>query len=52
MYKRARLGEILQFTGVSAPYEVPKGADIVVDTKKDDVETCVKRKKDGSYYSG
>lgn len=41
MYKRARLGEISEFTGVSAPFEVPDDADIVVDTEKNDVETCV-----------
>jgi adenylylsulfate kinase len=32
MYKRARSGEIKEFTGVSAPYEAPERADLVVDT--------------------
>ncbi|MFH1594014.1 MAG: adenylyl-sulfate kinase [Candidatus Omnitrophota bacterium] len=41
MYKRARRGEIAQFTGVSAPFEEPKTANIVIDTKKNDIETCV-----------
>lgn len=41
MYKRARLGEIQQFTGVSAPFEEPDDANIVIDTKKHDVEECV-----------
>jgi adenylyl-sulfate kinase len=41
MYKRARLGEIPDFTGVGAPFEVPKSADIAVDTEHRDVEECV-----------
>ncbi|NQU95133.1 MAG: adenylyl-sulfate kinase [Candidatus Omnitrophica bacterium] len=43
MYKRARLGEIKEFTGVSAPFEEPDSADIVVDTENQDPETCVKQ---------
>lgn len=34
LYKRARAGEIAQFTGVSAPYEAPPRADLVLDTGK------------------
>ena len=32
LYKRARARELADFTGVSAPYEVPRRAEIVVDT--------------------
>jgi len=32
LYKRARAGEIPDFTGISAPYEAPENADLVVDT--------------------
>lgn len=32
LYKRARLGEIPQFTGISAPYEFPQAPELVVDT--------------------
>ncbi|MBL6957378.1 MAG: adenylyl-sulfate kinase [Rhodospirillales bacterium] len=32
LYKRARLGEIPEFTGISAPYEQPAAAELVVDT--------------------
>jgi adenylyl-sulfate kinase len=32
LYRRARTGEIPQFTGVSAPYEVPDSPEVVVDT--------------------
>jgi adenylylsulfate kinase-like enzyme len=32
LYKKARAGIIKDFTGVSAPYEIPANADIVMDT--------------------
>lgn len=32
LYKKARLGEIKDFTGISAPYEVPKNPDLIVST--------------------
>ena len=41
MYKKARSGEIPQFTGVSAPFEEPKNADIIVDTKENNLEECI-----------
>jgi len=31
LYKRARAGEIKNFTGVSSPYEAPQDADVVLD---------------------
>jgi len=32
LYKKARAGEIKEFTGISDPFEEPKDADIVLDT--------------------
>jgi bifunctional enzyme CysN/CysC len=32
LYKKARRGEIANFTGISSPYEAPDDAEIVVDT--------------------
>ena len=32
LYKKARLGEIKEFTGISSPYEAPLNPEIVVDT--------------------
>jgi bifunctional enzyme CysN/CysC len=40
-YRRARTGEIPDFTGVSAPYEPPRNAELVLDTARDDVESCM-----------
>jgi len=34
LYKKAREGEIKDFTGISAPYEEPENAEIVLDTEK------------------
>jgi bifunctional enzyme CysN/CysC len=34
LYKRARAGEIANFTGVSSPYEAPEHPDIVLDGSK------------------
>ncbi len=42
MYKRARLGEIPEFTGISAPFEEPGDADIIVETQTKNVEECVR----------
>jgi adenylyl-sulfate kinase len=41
LYQKARDGIIPQFTGVSAPYEAPENATIVLDTENSDVSACV-----------
>ena len=41
LYKKARDGEIANFTGISSPYEVPKNAEIVVKTAQMTTEECV-----------
>jgi bifunctional enzyme CysN/CysC len=43
LYKRARRGEILDFTGISAPYEPPEKPELAVDTANHDVAACVER---------
>lgn len=43
LYKKARAGEIPEFTGISAPYEEPENAEIVVDTGELDVDECTIR---------
>lgn len=40
LYKRARAGEIKNFTGIDDPYEEPVNPDLIVDTTKLDVEEC------------
>ena len=41
LYRKARAGEIKDFTGVSAPYEAPESPDLVIDTAKLSVPECV-----------
>jgi len=41
LYKRARAGEIKDFTGISSPYEAPENAEIVVDTGSGGLEDTV-----------
>jgi len=43
LYKKARSGEISQFTGVSAPYETPESADLTVDTSLHSVAESVEQ---------
>ena len=43
MYKKARAGQIPEFTGVSAVFQEPLDADIVVDTEHLSVDDCVKQ---------
>jgi bifunctional enzyme CysN/CysC len=38
LYKKARSGEIPNFTGISSKYQVPENADICVDTSKMSLE--------------
>jgi adenylylsulfate kinase len=38
LYKKARAGEIKEFTGISAPYEEPENAEITIDSSKMSVE--------------
>ncbi len=41
LYKKARSGEIANFTGISAPYEEPAEPEIRVNTEELNVEECV-----------
>jgi bifunctional enzyme CysN/CysC len=41
LYKKARSGEIQEFTGVSAPYEAPENPEIVVETATQTVSESV-----------
>lgn len=41
LYQKARQGEIANFTGISAPYEEPLGAELTIDTSKGDLGSQV-----------
>ncbi len=38
LYKKARAGEIPNFTGISSPYEAPKNPEVEIDTSKYSLE--------------
>lgn len=41
LYRRARAGEIKDFTGISAPYEAPTAANLVVPTDLWSIDRCL-----------
>jgi len=41
LYRRARAGEIPEFTGISAPYEAPLSPEWVLDTNRQSVDESV-----------
>jgi adenylylsulfate kinase len=43
LYRKARAGEIPEFTGISAPYEAPERPELVLDTNRQTVDESVGR---------
>ena len=43
LYKKARAGEILEFTGISSPYEVPENPELTIKTGETLLEVCVQQ---------
>jgi len=43
LYKRAERGEIQDIAGWHMPYEQPEKPEVVCDTDKEDIDTCVKK---------
>ncbi|MCX8001364.1 MULTISPECIES: adenylyl-sulfate kinase [Anoxybacillus] len=43
LYKKARNGEIRDFTGIDSPYEPPLSPDFVVDTDQYSIDQCVQQ---------
>lgn len=41
LYKKARAGEIPEFTGISAPYEAPENPEMHINTAENSVDECV-----------
>ncbi|MEO1144090.1 MAG: adenylyl-sulfate kinase [Cyanobacteria bacterium J06638_22] len=41
LYKRARTGEIPEFTGISSPYEAPEVVELVIRTDQYPVDECL-----------
>ena len=43
LYKKARKGEIKDFTGISAPFEAPKNPDIEINTNKLSIDESIQK---------
>lgn len=43
IYKKARAGEIKNFTGITSPYESPINPDLVLDTENSNLAACVEK---------
>ena len=43
LYKKARAGEIPEFTGISAPYEEPENPELLIETDKLTIEEGVSK---------
>jgi len=43
LYKKARAGEISNFTGISSPFETPEHPDVRVESAVESIEQCAER---------
>ena len=43
LYKRARAGEIKNYTGIDSPYEAPNNPELIVDTEHESLEESVSK---------
>ena len=41
LYRRARAGEITNYTGIDSPYEVPENPELTIDTDNQSLEGSV-----------
>ena len=41
LYKRARAGEIKNYTGIDSPYEVPENPELIIDTDNQNLDVSV-----------
>lgn len=42
LYKKARAGEVRNFTGIDSPYETPSSPDIIINTHENTVERSIR----------
>ena len=43
LYKKARAGQIKEFTGIDAPYEAPKNPELIIDTDQETIEQSAEK---------
>jgi len=52
MYKKARAGQIAEFTGISSPYEAPENPELSVNTGGAELDACVRQVIDEMVQRG
>jgi len=52
LYKKARAGEVKEFTGISAPYEAPEKPELVLRTGDHSAEECAQQLYDHLVRAG
>jgi adenylylsulfate kinase len=43
LYKKARAGEIQEFTGISSPYEAPETPELILETNTLSIDECIEK---------
>ena len=43
LYRRARAGEVKNYTGIDSPYEAPNNPELIIDTENEPLEGSVDR---------
>jgi adenylylsulfate kinase len=52
LYKKARAGQIAEFTGITSPYEAPKTPELSLNTGIAELDECVQQVLDGIMQRG
>lgn len=52
LYKKARAGQIAEFTGITSPYEAPKNPELSLSTGTAELDECVQQVLDGIMQRG
>ncbi len=52
LYRRARTGEIKEYTGISSPYEEPENPELIFNTDMTSIDECVRLTIEFLYKEG
>lgn len=52
LYKKARAGEIAEFTGISSPYQAPEAAELILNTDAESLIACVQQVEEVIMHRG
>ena len=52
LYKKARAGEIAEFTGISSPYQAPEAPELLLSTGAESLSACVQKVEEVIMHHG